>query len=106
MSVDDRSLKLPTKIQRESTSLSKIGLLVICAAMCYLGVVSRRPYDAASQIRTSNHQLEKQILALKLKNQQLKSQSASINTETSMKIQLRENNYTKPNEVPLIIYMK
>ena len=106
MSVDDKTLKLPSSSHNASSPFPTILKLGICVAMCYMGILSRQPYDDASLIRSTNRQLEKQVMDLKIKNQQLRNQAATINTETSMKNQLRENNYIKPDEVPLIVYMK
>ena len=106
MSDDNQPLRLPIKRGNSGGSATKIMKIVGCIFMCYLGIVCRRPYEDAAIIQKSNGILERQVKELEVENQKLRFQSRSLDSITSIKLQLRQNNYIKNGEAPLIVYTK
>lgn len=80
--------------------------MAACIALCWLGVVTRRPFIIAARMKADNEKLNQRVLAVKLHNQRLRRDVAALETDAGKEREARRLGYLKENEVPLIVVGK
>jgi hypothetical protein len=79
------------------------GLIVACAAACWLGIVAGRPFVLAGRMRQENAGVERRLMDMRMDTQNMRKDVAALSTDTGMERQARQRGYVKPGEQLLMI---
>lgn len=79
------------------------GLVIICTASCWLGIVAGRPFVLAGRMRQDNAKVERRLLDMRMETQTMRKDVAALSTEVGMERRARERGYVKQGEQLLII---
>ena len=79
------------------------GLVVVCVAACWLGIVAGRPFVLASRMRQENASIERRLMDMRMETQNMRKEVAALSTNTGMERQARQRGYVKPGEQLLMI---
>lgn len=82
---------------------NQLKLVLACLLMIWLGAVVRRPFLIASHMAADNEKLEQRVMDLKMTNQILRKEAASLDTPVGMEREARRLGYVRKGEVPLVI---
>jgi cell division protein FtsB len=89
--------------RRPSRILKALLALVFCLAVGWLGAVAARPFVLAARMRAENAKIEREILAMKQENQNLRKSIAALNTDAGREREARRLGYVRVGEVRLLI---
>src|SRR5580765_6931914 len=89
--------------ERTARLLTNLKLTAICMVLIWLGAIVRRPFLIAGRMAQENQRLEERLLSLKLENQRLRRQAATLETRAGMEREARHLGYLRQGEVPLIV---
>jgi len=96
-------LETKPRRRRHNRIARNVVAAIFCAAMVWVGVAVRRPYNEADKMAAANRQIERKMLAKEIDLQNRQKELRSLQTDAGMEREARRLGYVKDGEVLLVI---